>query len=386
MNNGNLVSRFEQLETPFFYYDLDLLNETIESVKEHGLSRDYHIHFALKSNNNKRILKIIKDSGMGADCVSGNEILLALEVGFEPKDIAFAGVGKTDAEIRIGLEHDIFCFNCESLQEIEVINELAEEMGKTASIALRLNPNVDAQTHKYITTGLEENKFGINESELDRVLDRLESLNNINLIGIHFHIGSQILMLEPFRKLTGKANELAQRIDNRGFKLQHINVGGGLGINYENPDQEPIPNFEHYFRLFAENMKLKEGQELHFEIGRAIVGQCGNLISKVLYIKEGIETTFAIVDAGMSELIRPALYQAEHHIDVLSQSDSQETIDYDVVGPICESSDTFRTRMALSQLNRGDLISIRSSGAYGEVMISNYNLRPKVGIVFSDEL
>lgn len=386
MNNGNLVSSFKQLETPFFYYDLNLLDDTLNAVKEHGLSRDYHIHFALKSNNNKRILNLIREAGMGADCVSGNEILLALDVGFKAKDIAFAGVGKTDEEIKIGLEHDIFCFNCESLQEIEVINELAEEMGKSARIALRLNPNVDAKTHKYITTGLEENKFGINETELDTVLDRLQFLNNIDLIGIHFHIGSQILKLEPFKRLTEKANELANRIDEKGFHLQHINVGGGLGINYENPDQEPIPDFERYFRLFSENMKLKEGQELHFEIGRAIVGQCGNLISKVLYIKEGINTTFAIVDAGMSELIRPALYQAEHHIDVLSGDAEINSITYDVVGPICESSDTFRTRMSLPKLKRGDLISIRSSGAYGEVMISNYNLRPKVGIVFSDEL
>ncbi len=379
-----LLPGFEKLETPFFYYDLDLLQQTLEAVQKHGSSRGFHIHYALKANNNPRILTMIQEAGFGADCVSGNEVQLAIDHGFAPENIAFAGVGKTDAEIRIGLKHDIYCFNCESRQEIEVINELAAEAGTTARIALRLNPNVDAKTHKYITTGLDENKFGINENELQDVLDLLGKCSNIDLIGIHFHIGSQIIEMEPFRKLAKRAGELADEIESRCFQLKHINVGGGLGINYHQPDDELIPDFETYFQLFEEHIQLKDHQELHFEIGRAMVGQCGNLISRVLYIKEGRQTTFAIVDAGMSELIRPALYQAEHHIDVLSHNGSVRT--YDVVGPICESSDTFRSRMQLPELKRGNLVAIRSTGAYGEVMISKYNLRPEVGIVFSDEL
>jgi diaminopimelate decarboxylase len=392
MLHNQLFSSFEKLETPFFYYDLELLQKTLDAIKEHGSSRGFHIHYALKANNNPRILKMIQQAGFGADCVSGNEVQLAIDSGFAPENIAFAGVGKTDAEIKVGLKHDIYCFNCESRQEIEVINELAAEAGTKARIALRLNPNVDARTHKYITTGLDENKFGINEAELSDVLRLLDECENIELIGIHFHIGSQIIEMDPFRKLAKRAGELAEEIERRGFKLTHINVGGGLGINYHEPDADEIPDFENYFKLFEEHVILKEHQQLHFEIGRAMVGQCGNLISRVLYIKEGQQTTFAIVDAGMSELIRPALYQAEHHIDVLNRvlsengSSDRSTRVYDVVGPICESSDTFRSRMQLPELKRGDMIAIRSTGAYGEVMISNYNMRPKAGIIFSDDL
>ena len=378
------VSSFQQRETPFFYYDLGVLDRSLQAIKTHALDKGFHVHFALKSNNNPRILSIIKEAGLGADCVSGNEIKVALDAGFTPEEIAFAGVGKTDKEIKVGLAKDIFCFNCESVQEIQVINELAGQAGKVAPIALRINPNVDAKTHKYITTGLEENKFGINENGLDKVLDLLPELEHVNLIGIHFHIGSQISELAPFERLCIRVNEISTHVEEKGFSLNHINVGGGLGINYNEPDTQAVPDFEAYFNLFEELIHLKDGQELHFEIGRAIIGQSGSLVSRVLYIKEGIETNFAIVDAGMSELIRPALYQAQHHIDVLTSEKQGKT--YDVVGPICESSDTFRSRMDLPELERGDLIAIRSAGAYGQVMISKYNLRPEVGTIFSDEL
>lgn len=384
MFSNTHVSSFEQRETPFFYYDLDVLQQSLQAINDYALEKGFHVHFALKSNNNQRILDLVKKAGLGADCVSGNEIQVALDAGFAPQEIAFAGVGKTDNEIRKGLEEDIFCFNCESVQEIQVINELAAEAGKVAPIALRINPNVDAKTHKYITTGLKENKFGINEKDLDNVLELLPGLSNISLTGIHFHIGSQITELGPFEHLCTKVNEINSYVESKGFALSHINVGGGLGINYDEPDHCAVPDFESYFGLFEERIDLREGQELHFEIGRAIIGQCGSLISRVLYIKEGIETNFAIVDAGMSELIRPALYQAQHHIDVLTSN--KEAMTYDVVGPICESSDTFRSRMDLPALNRGDLIAIRSAGAYGQVMISKYNLRPEVGTVFSDEI
>ncbi len=303
---------------------------------------------------------------------------------FSPDEIAFAGVGKSDEEIEFGLNHDIFCFNCESTQELDVLNELAEKHGKKARVALRLNPNVEADTHKYITTGLNENKFGINESDLDAVLEKFPDLNNLELVGIHFHIGSQIEKFTPFEELCSKANALNNYIEDKGFKLTVINVGGGFGINYDHPTDHSVPDFERFFGLFEENIKLKDHQSLHFELGRSVVGQCGSLITRVLYTKEGQAKNFAIVDAGMTELIRPALYQAKHRVDVLTSKKGEKT--YDVVGPICESSDTFRKDISIPEVQRGDLIAIRSAGAYGEVMRSAYNLREANPSVYSDDL
>jgi len=375
---------FRIQKTPFYYYDLDVLNATLEEIKKHGLSKGFHVHFALKANNQPKVLKLIKEAGLGADCVSGGEVQRAIDSGFEANDIAFAGVGKSDEEIELGLKHDIFCFNCESVQELEVLNELAGKHGKTARIALRLNPNVEADTHRYITTGLNENKFGINASDLDDVLGRLPRLNNLKLIGIHFHIGSQIENFTPFEELCERANRLNEHIENRGFELSVINVGGGFGINYTHPNDNAIPDFERFFGLFEERIKLKEHQQLHFELGRSVVGQCGSLITRVLYTKYGETKNFAIVDAGMTELIRPALYQAAHRIDVLTSSKREKN--YDVVGPICESSDTFRTDISIPEVVRGDIIAIRSAGAYGEVMRSAYNLREANPSVYSDEV
>lgn len=375
---------FKTQKTPFYYYDLDVLNATLDEVKKHGLSKGYHVHFALKANNQPKLLKQIKAAGLGADCVSGGEIERALEAGFTPDEIAFAGVGKSDDEIELGLKHDIFCFNCESPQELEVLNELAGTLGKTARIALRLNPNVEADTHKYITTGLHENKFGINASDLNEVLETLPDLKNLDLIGIHFHIGSQIEKFTPFEELCEKANALNNHIEEKGFKLTVINVGGGFGINYEHPNDNSVPDFERFFGLFEKHLELKAHQELHFELGRSVVGQCGSLITKVLFTKYGQTKNFAIVDAGMTELIRPALYQANHRIDVLTSSQNKTT--YDVVGPICESSDTFRKDISIPEVNRGDLIAIRSAGAYGEVMRSGYNLRKPNPTIYSDEI
>jgi diaminopimelate decarboxylase len=375
---------FRTQKTPFYYYDLDVLNTTLDQIKQLGLSKGYHIHFALKANNQLKILKLIKEAGFGADCVSGGEVQRAIDSGFSADEIAFAGVGKSDEEIRLGLKHDIFCFNCESKQELEVIDELAGKMGKTARIALRLNPNVEADTHRYITTGLKENKFGINASDLDDVLDQLPALKNLKLIGIHFHIGSQIENFTPFEELCARANMLNDHIENRGFELSVINVGGGFGINYTHPNDHAIPDFEHFFGLFEDRIKLKDHQQLHFELGRSVGGQCGSLITRVLYTKYGETKNFAIVDAGMTELIRPALYQAAHRIDVLTSNKRNKN--YDVVGPICESSDTFRTDISISEVERGDLIAIRSAGAYGEVMRSAYNLREANPSVYSDEV
>ncbi|MBO6523468.1 MAG: diaminopimelate decarboxylase [Balneolaceae bacterium] len=381
---NQVVDSFRGLKTPFYYYDLDVLKATLLEIKIHGIDRGYHIHYALKANYQLQVLEIAKEAGLGADCVSGGEIERALEAGFSSSQIAFAGVGKSDDEIMIALEKDIFCFNCESPQELEVIDALAGKTGKNARIALRLNPNVDADTHHYITTGLNENKFGINEEDLDAVLEKLSELSNLELIGIHFHIGSQIQKFTPFEELCVKANQLNDYIESKGFELSVINVGGGFGINYDHPNENSIPDFKGFFELFDKNIKLKSHQKLHFELGRSVIGQAGSLITKVLYTKEGRTKNFAIVDAGMTELIRPALYQALHRIDVLTSKLPEKT--YDVVGPICESSDTFRKDIDIPEVRRGDIIAIRSCGAYGEVMKTQYNLRPKIASVFSDDL
>jgi len=390
MFSKEIISKFNELETPFYYYDLNLLKKTLEELIKESSKRNYKIHYALKANSNDRILKLISDSGLGADCVSGNEITKAVSTGFKNDEIVFAGVGKSDKEIRTALEFNIACFNVESIQELEVINSISSGQNKIAPIAIRINPNVDANTHHYITTGLEENKFGINTWELSAILEKLPSLKNINLIGLHFHIGSQITNLNVFKGLCIRINEIQKWFDEHNIQLKNINVGGGLGINYEDPDSELIPDFRSYFQIFKKFLELRHGQEVHFEIGRAIVGQCGSLLSRVLYVKEGINTNFAILDAGMTELIRPALYQSYHKIENLSKSEivipKSELLRYDVVGPICESSDTFGKSILLPETTRGNLIAIRSVGAYGEVMSSNYNLREKIKFYYSDEI
>jgi diaminopimelate decarboxylase len=377
------IQSFQHLETPFYYYDLALLQNTLITLTKYSQQYDYKIHYALKANPRFEILRPIQKAGLGADCVSGNEVKRAIEAGFSAHHIAFAGVGKTDKEIEVGLQHNIFSFNCESVEELEVINTLAAKNGKIANIALRINPNIVAATHKYISTGSEENKFGINISDLGLVIQKLQGFTNLVLTGIHFHIGSQILDLDNFKNLCLRANELQKFFEEQQIALQHINVGGGLGINYKNPDTEPIANFESYFATFHKYLQRRPQQEVHFELGRAIVGQCGSLITKVLFVKQGEAKKFVILDAGMTELIRPALYQAYHHVENLTANTTQQEI-YDVVGPICESSDCFVKDMTLPTTQRGDLITLRSAGAYGEVMASNYNLREKIQAVFSD--
>ena len=380
---GNFpLNKFQDLETPFYYYDTEILRKTLKAVREESGKYGYHTHYAVKANANPRILSIIQENGLGADCVSGGEIQAALDAGFPSDKIVFAGVGKADWEINLGLDQNIFCFNAESIPELEVINELAGKKNKTAPVALRLNPEVDAHTHSHITTGLKENKFGINFSQLDEVLDRMKSLNNLKLIGIHFHIGSQITDVEPFKGLCSRAKEIQDRIFGRGIVLEHINFGGGLGINYEQPDQEAIPDFKTYFELFHTHFPVRENQQVHFEPGRSIVGQCGSLVSKVLYVKEGSVKKFAILDAGFTELIRPVLYEAYHEIENISSDDAMDT--YDVVGPVCESSDCFAKAVKLNKVSRGDIFVLRSAGAYGETMASQYNSRRLPKTYFSD--
>jgi diaminopimelate decarboxylase len=378
------IKKFKELETPFFYYNVDQLKNTLEKIKKASDKFGFLVHYAMKANANDKILQIIKDYGFGADCVSGNEVKKAVEIGFPSKKIAFAGVGKSDKEINTALDAKIFAFNCESLQEIEVINELAEKKDEIADIAVRINPNVNAHTHHYITTGLNENKFGINLWQLDKLFDLLKKTEHIRLIGIHFHIGSQITDLNVFKNLCLRVNEIQEIFINNQILVEHINVGGGLGVDYEHPDNDNFIDFEAFFGLFHRFLDLKHGQELHFELGRSMVANAGSLISRVLYIKKAVKTNFAILDAGMTELIRPALYQAYHKIENLSSTKAIEF--YDVVGPICESSDTFAKTVQMPETKRGDLIAIRTTGAYGEVMTSQYNLRDIAPAVYSDEI
>jgi len=368
------IDKFQNIETPFYYYDKKVLLATLDTIKAELAERpNYHLHYAIKANANLEVLKEIQKAGFGVDAVSGGEIQQALKAGFEAQKIVYAGVGKNDWEINLGLDAGIFCFNVESLEELRIINELAQKKHKTAKVCFRINPNVGAHTHANITTGLMENKFGIAMEDMELAIREAKELSNIEFIGLHFHIGSQILEMDDFAALANRVNELQDRLESQGIKVKNINVGGGLGIAYNDPDGKPVPDFKKYFDTYAQNLKLREGQQVHFELGRAVVGQMGSLITRILYVKNTHHKQFAIVDGGMSDLIRPALYDAHHKIQNISSMEAEET--YDVVGPICESSDVFGKNEKLPKCHRGDLIALRSAGAYGEIMACQYNCR-----------
>ena len=368
------IDEFNGISTPFYYYDIQLLRETLNTIKKETEGSPFVIHYAIKANGNSMILKEIKKAGLGADLVSGGEIRASLASGLKPEKMTFSGVGKTDWEIELGLDNDIYCFNVESVPELVRINEIAAEMGKTAGVAIRVNPDIDAHTHRYITTGTADNKFGICLEFLPQVVQMAIEMPNIHLRGLHFHIGSQITTMKPFEMLCEKVNELQDQYEKLGIKFEMINMGGGLGIDYDDPDGHPITDFASYFNVFKNNLKIRKGQTIHFELGRSIVAQCGSLIAKVVFVKESRDKKFVILDAGMTDLIRPALYEAHHKIMNLT-SQATETDVYDVVGPVCESSDVFAQSQTLPITQRGDLIALRSAGAYGESMASTYNMR-----------
>jgi diaminopimelate decarboxylase len=404
MFNTNTITRFQQLETPFYYYHLDVLRQTLEACRTASSKYGFHVHYAMKANFNPKVLDIIREYGFGADCVSGNEVKAAIAHNFGKENVVFAGVGKSDKEINLALDEDIFCFNAESVQELIVINDLAQAKNKIAKIAIRINPNVDAHTHHFITTGLDENKFGINTWQLPEVAEALRNCPNLQFLGIHFHIGSQITDMEVYKSLCTRINEIQDWFEDHGFTVKVLNTGGGLGIDYHNPDTNSISDFESYFKVFKQFLNVKPGQEVHFELGRALVGQSASLISRVLYVKNGQKKNFLVLDAGMTELIRPMLYQAYHLIENLSRKSevqsqksevnekstpdlrlqTQDLMKYDVVGPICESTDCFQKDVELPESFRGDLIAVRTAGAYGEVMASGYNLRDRVASVYSE--
>jgi len=389
------VERLSRLDTPFYYYDMDVLRETLRVLHDEASDPRWHVHYAVKACATDAVMRTIAQSGLGADCVSGGEVKAAVEAGFPASQIVFAGVAKSDSEIRYALQQGIFCFNVESMEELEVISQMASTMDTVAQVCLRVNPNVDAHTHDKITTGLSENKFGIPMRFLPEAVQRCYSLPSVRFLGLHFHIGSQITDMTPFVQLSRRVNELVEQVEKLACTdadgqpvratVQHINVGGGLGILYEHPNHFPIPNFKAYFATWREHLRLRPDQHLHFELGRSIVAQCGNLITRVLYVKHGENKQFAIVDAGMTDLIRPALYGAFHRVENISHPDNEEQ-SYDIVGPICESSDVFVEGYRIAAVQRGDLLAMRSAGAYGEIMASQYNLRRLPGHVISDDL
>ena len=379
------LEKLERIQTPFYYYDVELLRQTLRAItQEVSKHEGFCVHYAVKANANPKVLKIIREAGLGADCVSGGEIETCIKAGFPKQKIVYAGVGKSDWEINLGLDNDIFCFNVESIPELEVINQLAAAKDKVARVAFRLNPNVGAHTHANITTGLAENKFGIDMRDMLTVIEKASQMKNVKVVGLHFHIGSQILDMGDFEALCNRVNELQNELERHRISVEHINVGGGLGIDYQHPNRVPIPDFKAYFDTYAKKLKLRNGQTLHFELGRAVVAQCGSLITRTLYIKEGHVKKFCIVDAGFTDLIRPALYQAYHKIENLSSEEPMEA--YDVVGPICESTDVFAKQIDINRAHRGDLLAIRSAGAYGEIMASQYNCRQLPVGYISEEL
>jgi len=385
MQFSRFINAFNRLETPFYFYDLDILDQTLRTYTKNLIKYGYRAHYAMKANANPRILEIIQRSGLGADCVSGNEVQLALDMGFDPETIVFAGVGKSDKEIRTALQGGIFSFNCESVPEIKIINELAAQTGKIARISLRLNPNIDAHTNKHITTGRSRDKFGISEWMMDDVLQLFSQSKNIKLIGLHFHIGSQVTDMKVFEMLCDKVNYFQRWFEQKEIRLEHINLGGGVAVDYKNPLENLYSPFETYFETINRNLELRKGQKVHFEPGRALVAQCGFLISRVLYIKIGKGKKFAILDAGMNDLIRPALYGVQHAVcNFTSASEKSEV--YDVVGPVCESADRFGLSVRLPETSRGDMVAICTAGAYGQVMSMRYNQRELAQAYYSPDL
>ena len=380
------IDEWKDRETPFYYYDLDLLRQTVEEIKRSAPEPNWHVHYAVKACAIEPVLKTIIDAGLGTDCVSGGEVRASLEAGAKPEQILFAGVAKADWEIRLALEKEIAALNVESVEELENIERIAGEMNKVAHVCLRINPNVDAHTHKKITTGLNINKFGIQIKDLMPTIEKCMAMPHIAFEGLHFHIGSQITDFAPYRNLCMQVNKLVEQIEAAGIVVKNIDVGGGLGVSYDHPNHFCIPDFEGYFRTFRKFLKLREDQELHFELGRAVVAQCGSLITRVLYVKHTDQKEFVMVDAGMTDLIRPALYDAYHKVENLTakREGRKERMRYDVVGPICESSDVFVENFELPLTHRGDIIALRSAGAYGEIMASQYNLRRLPGHVVSE--
>ena len=385
MLSRKVAAQLREIETPFYLYDINLLRQTLESVMYESNKYNYKVHYAIKANNDDYLLSIIKEYGIGIDCASGNEVRKAIEMGFDPKSVVYAGVGKRDKEIRYAIEQGILAINCESIEELQVVNQLAGEMGKKADIGLRVNPDIDPKTNRCIDTGQADSKFGISYEEILSSVEHIRSLKNVLVIGMHIHIGSQIRELHVFENMCNKVNVIVENLTNLGFELEFVDVGGGLGVNYDMPENEPIPNFASVFAIIKQHLKVGN-REVHFEFGRSIVAQCGELITKVLYNKTtATGRRLVIVDGSMTELIRPALYGSYHNIENIT-SEADQRLKYTIVGTACESTDVFDENVSLPLTKRGDLLTIKSAGAYGMSMASRYNQHDLPGAVYSDEL
>ena len=385
MLSRHVAEKLQNYETPFYLYDIDLLRRTLESVAYESAKHNYKVHYAIKANYDDHILGIIREYGLGIDCASGNEVRKALEMGFDPKGIVYAGVGKRDKELRYAIEQQILAINCESLEELFLVDEMSREAGRKTDVALRINPDIDPKTNHCIDTGQADSKFGISYEEvLEHVAD-IQALANINIIGLHLHIGSQIRELHVFENMCEKVNVIVANLDSLGFNLRFVDVGGGLGINYDVPENEPIPNFASLFSIVNQYLNVGD-REVHFEFGRSIVGECGELITRVLFNKTtATGRRLVIVDASMTELVRPAMYGSYHNIENITSQEELRS-KYTVVGTACESTDVFDENVSLRKTKRGDLLTIKSAGAYGMSMASRYNLHDLPSAVYSDKL
>lgn len=358
------------LETPYYLYSENLIKENINSYMKHATKQTLFC-YSVKANSNLSILKLIASMGMGFDVVSKGELYRVMKVGADPKKIVYSGVGKRKDEIKFALECGILCFNVESEGELHVINEQASLMECVANVSIRVNPDVAVETHPYISTGMKENKFGIPYKDSLEIYLKASKLKSLNITGIDFHIGSQITTIEPYLDSLKSIKSLIAELEKKGVSIAHIDVGGGLGIKYQD---ENIINKDVFISTIVSELKDLNIMIL-FEPGRSIVGDCGILVSRVQYIKESDEKNFLILDASMSELIRPPLYNAHHNITAVRRTDVEKR-SYDIVGPVCESAD-FLGKNRLMNINVSDLVVIEDVGAYGFVLSSNYNTRPK---------
>ncbi len=379
--NSDLISKIAaEVGTPFYLYSEQKLRDNFKSFADAVKPlKKATVCFAVKSNFNPTILKILAGMGAGADIVSGGELELALQAGVPADKIVFSGVGKTRAELTAAIMAGIKQINAESESEIRLINEIAIGLNKTAAVGIRVNPDVDARTHEKITTGKKENKFGIDWNDARRLFLSAEQFKGLSLHGIEVHVGSQILELSPFREAFVKTKKMLNDLKEHGVSIQTVDVGGGLGVAYKTDESAPSP--ADYIAVLQDVLGDFDG-EFVFEPGRCISGDAGVLVASVVRVKQTGDKRFAVLDAGMSDLVRPAMYDAYHNIEALKGGEASER--YDIVGPICESADIFGKDRMLPELNEGDLIAIETAGAYGAAMASNYNGRPLIAEVLTD--
>ncbi len=377
----SLPTLAERFGTPLYVYSRAALETAYAAYADACAGRRAAIHVAVKANSNLAVLNVFARAGAGFDIVSAGELARALKAGASAHRIVFSGVGKTADEMRVALHAGVKCFNVESISELDRLNAIAGQLGLRAPVSLRVNPDVDAKTHPYISTGLKSNKFGVAFEEARETYRSAARMPHLEVIGIDCHIGSQITQISPYLDALDKVLELVEQIESDGAKIHHVDVGGGLGIRYD--DEEP-PEIGAFVRAILEHIAERGHghREVLFEPGRSLVGNAGVLLTRVEYLKPGEAKNFAIVDAGMNDLARPAMYQAFHAIEAVTPREGTAQV-YDIVGPVCESGDWLGRDRSLV-LEAGDVLAVRSAGAYGFVMSSNYNTRPRAAEVMVD--